>query len=98
MKIENLWVVFEGTAKEHAPIHVDVSKHNANQTALEALQQDNDSGPYSLHEYVHTERYQHALDIIQRLLTTYGCKTKQWEEARILIDQERPLLKESKDE
>jgi len=44
------------------------------------------------------EKYQNALTIIQRLLTTYGCKTKQWEEARTLIDLERPLIaKESKE-
>jgi hypothetical protein len=44
------------------------------------------------------QKYEHALDIIQKLLTTYGCKTKQWEEARTLIDLERPLIaKESKE-
>ena len=43
------------------------------------------------------QKYQHALDIIQNLLINMGTATPKWEEARTLIDQERPLLKESKE-
>lgn len=44
------------------------------------------------------QKYEKALDIIQSLLNTYGCMTPQWEEARKLIDLERPLIpKEGKD-
>jgi hypothetical protein len=54
---------------------------------------------YQSAEVTIEQKYQHALDIIQNLLNAYGCKTPQWEEARTLIDLERPLIaKESKDE
>lgn len=41
---------------------------------------------------------EHGLDLLQSLLNAYGCKTPKWEEARTLIDLERPLIaKESKE-
>lgn len=39
------------------------------------------------------EKYQHALDLLQNLLNSYGCNTPKWEEARKLIDEERPIVK-----
>ena len=41
------------------------------------------------------ERYQQAIDIIQNLLINMGTATPKWEEARKLIDEERPIIKAS---
>lgn len=40
------------------------------------------------------EKYEHAINIIKSLVDAYGCKTPKWEEARNLLDIERPLIKE----
>lgn len=40
------------------------------------------------------QKYENAIDIIKSLVDAYGCKTPKWEEARNLLDIERPLIKE----
>lgn len=38
------------------------------------------------------QKYEHAINIIKSLVDAYGCKTPKWEEARNLLDIERPLV------
>lgn len=43
------------------------------------------------------QKYEHAINIIKSLVDAYGCKTPKWEEARNLLDIERPLIKEEEE-
>jgi hypothetical protein len=51
-----------------------------------------DKLPEFLAEHDKKKDDQQSLDILQRLLYAYGIKGKLWDEARVIVDRERPLL------